>query len=54
MNPTQPQPSTAAQPIKPFGTDPKRSPLPMVVWTVLYIVWFAVLLWMVFYHTRPV
>ena len=36
---------SAKQPALPFGSDPQRSLMPLVILSVLYTGWFAFLLW---------
>lgn len=38
--------SQAADSKAPFGTEPRRSPGPLVFYGLLYLAWVALLLWM--------
>jgi hypothetical protein len=39
---------------RPFGTVPRRPVWPLVLLIVLFVAWFAFLLWMaIFYPARP-
>jgi hypothetical protein len=42
MTDAQPQ----VQPNAPFGVEARRSRWPLLLWLVLYLVWFALLLWL--------